>query len=433
MITTIISFAIVLGVLIFIHELGHFAVAKFVGVGVEKFSLGFGPKIFGFTRGETEYRVSILPLGGYVKMTGESVDEEVSDEDKEKSFTHKPISRRAAIVVAGPIMNLVLAFVLLPVIYMIGISVPAYLDKPAKIGYVTHDEAASKAGLQKGDTIEFLNNDRVKSWEDLITITALSPERVLAIKYRRDGSLIETTLIPEASKSGAGIGGFFPPMAPRVAVVSKGYPAEEAGIKDNDLILSIDGKEITHWAELEGMVSRSSKPLVIVIDREGARHEFEITPQFNEEREVYMIGVSRAEEMVQKRYGLFKAIGQGFKSAFVMTVKLFEIIKGLIVGKYSLKTLGGPIMIAQVAGQAAESGIVELIGLMAFLSLQLGIINLFPIPVLDGGHLVFFGIEFVRGKPLSDKVISVTQQIGVALLITLMVLVTYNDIFRIFG
>jgi regulator of sigma E protease len=430
---TILSFVIVLGVLIFIHELGHFSVAKFVGVGVEKFSLGFGPKIFGFTRGETEYRVSILPLGGYVKMTGESVDEEVSEEDKEKSFTHKSISRRAAIVVAGPIMNLVLAFALLPIIYMIGVSVPAYLDSPAQIGYVTQGEAANKAGIQKGDIVEFVNGDRIKKWEDLITITALSPDRELAIKYMRNGNLIETTITPEGSKSGAGIGGFFPPMAPRVATVSKGYPAEEVGIKGGDLILSIGGVEITHWAELEGMVSKSKEPLAVVVDRDGARHEFEITPQYNEERDLHLIGVTRSEEMVQKRYGLFKSIGQGFKSAFDMTIKLFEIIKGLIVGEYSLKTLGGPIMIAQVAGQAAESGIVELIGLMAFLSLQLGIINLFPIPVLDGGHLVFFGIEFVRGKPLSDRIIGVTQQIGIALLITLMVLVTYNDIFRIFG
>ncbi|MEE9543670.1 MAG: RIP metalloprotease RseP [Thermodesulfobacteriota bacterium] len=430
---TILSFVLVLGVLIFIHELGHFAVAKLVGVGVEKFSLGFGPKILGFTRGETEYRVSILPLGGYVKMTGESVDDEVSEEDRKKSFTHKPISRRAAIVVAGPIMNLVLAFLLLPIIYMIGVSVPAYLDSPARLGYVTVGEAASKAGLEKGDTVEFVNGDKIKKWEDLITITALSPDRVLDIKYSRGGVSFETQLTPEASKSGAGIGGFFPPMAPRVATVSKGYPAEEAGIEDGDLILSIDGAKITHWAELEGMVSKSEKPLAIVVDREGATHEFEITPQYNEEREIYLIGVSRAEEMIQKRFGLFKAVAQGFRSALEMTVKLFEIIKGLIVGQYSLKTLGGPIMIAQVAGQAAESGIVELIGLMAFLSLQLGIINLFPIPVLDGGHLVFFGIEFIRGRPLSDKVISVTQQVGIALLITLMVLVTYNDIFRILG
>ncbi len=431
--TTIISFVIVLGVLIFIHELGHFAVAKFVGVRVEKFSLGFGPKLFGFTRGETEYRVSLLPLGGFVKMTGESVDEEVSEADKEKSFTHKPISSRAAIVVAGPIMNLLLAFVLLPLIYIIGISVPAYLDSPARIGYVTSDEAASKAGLRKGDLVEFVNGDRIKKWEDLITITALSPGRELDVKYRRGGVIFETTITPEPSRSGAGIGGFFPPMLPRVAAVSRGYPAGEAGIKDGDLILSIDGVPITHWAELEAMVSKSEKPRVFVVDREGGRVEIEITPQFNEERGVYLIGVSRAEEMVQKRYGFFKSIGQGFKSGFDMTVKLFEIIKGLVVGKYSLKTLGGPIMIAQVAVQAAESGIVELIGLMAFLSLQLGIINLFPLPVLDGGHLVFFGIEFIRGRPLSDKVIGVTQQIGIALLITLMVLVTYNDIFRLIG
>ncbi len=433
MITTVISFVIVLGVLIFIHELGHFSVAKLVGVGVEKFSLGFGPKIVGFTRGETEYRISLFPLGGYVKMTGESIDDEVSEADKEKSFTHKPLSRRAAIVVAGPIMNLVLAFVLLPIIFMVGVSVPAYLDKPAQIGYVTRDEAASKAGLKKGDVVEFVNNDRVKKWEDLITIIALSPDRPLEIMYRRNGTLIDTTLTPEPSKSGAGIGGLFPPMDARIAAASKGYPAEAAGLKGGDLILSIDNEPVTHWAELEQMIHDNPGPINLVVERDGARLEFQITPTFNEERGSYLIGVSRAEDMIQKRFGFFNAIKHGFISGIDMTVKLFEIIKGLILGQYSLKTLGGPIMIAQVAGQAAESGIIALIGLMAFLSLQLGIINLFPIPVLDGGHLVFFCIEFARGKPLSERVIGVTQQIGIALLITLMVLVTYNDIFRILG
>ena len=210
MITTVISFVIVLGVLIFIHELGHFSVAKFVGVGVEKFSLGFGPKIFAFTRGETEYRLSLFPLGGYVKMTGESIEDEVSEEDKEKSFTHKPLSRRAAIVVAGPIMNLVLAFVLLPIIFMIGVSVPAYMDKTPQVGFVTRDEAASRAGIKKGDIIEYVNGNRVKNWEELMTITALSPDRPLELKIIRDGLEIDTVLTPEPSKSGAGIGGFFP-------------------------------------------------------------------------------------------------------------------------------------------------------------------------------------------------------------------------------
>jgi regulator of sigma E protease len=244
---------------------------------------------------------------------------------------------------------------------------------------------------------------------------------------------METILTPESSKSGAGIGGFFPPMSATIAAVSDGYPAEAAGLMAGDLILSIDNKPITHWAELEQMIHDNTGPIDFVVERDGKKIDFQITPKFNEERQSYLIGVSRAEDMIQKRFGFFAAIKQGVTSGIDMTVKLFEIIKGLIVGQYSLKTLGGPIMIAQVAGQAAASGVVELLGLMAFLSLQLGIINLFPIPVLDGGHLVFFGIEFVRGKPLSERVISITQQVGIALLITLMVLVTYNDIFRIIG
>ena len=431
--TTIISFVVVLGVLIFIHELGHFAIAKFAGVGVEKFSLGFGPKIIAVTKGETEYRLSALPLGGYVKMTGESVEDEVSPEDIEKSFTHKPLTSRAAIVVAGPVMNLILAFVLLPVIFMIGVNVPAYLDEKPVVGYVTSEEAAMVAGLKKGDIIESLNGSEVTNWEGLMQTINLSPERELQLKVMRDGSIVDITLIPQPAKSGAGIGGFLPPAPPTIATVSKGYPAEEAGIESGDLITAIDGVEITHWIELQSMVMASSGPMAVTLLRGVQEMTFTLTPRLNEDSGALLIGVTHAEEMVLKRYGFIKAVGHGMKRSVDMTVKLFVIIKGLLIGEYSLKTLGGPIMIAQVAGQAAQTGPAALLTLVAFLSLQLGIINLFPIPVLDGGHLVFFAIELVRGKPLSDRVMGVSQQVGFVMLITLMVLVTWNDIFRLIG
>lgn len=433
--TTLIAFIAVLGVLIFIHELGHFIVAKLGGVGVEKFSLGFGPRLAGFTRGETEYKVCVLPLGGYVKMVGESPDDEVSPELKERSFTNKPLSIRAAIVVAGSVMNLALAAVLLPLIFLIGISVPTYLDGPPVVGFVAPDEAAQKAGLRSGDLIVEANGKPVSNWEELGAHMVLNPEKAVKLKVQRDGSGVEITITPEVSEqTGAGIGGFYPPMLARIGGFSSGYPAEKAGLEVGDLIVAIDGIEIIHWAEMERIIHRSrGEEKVFTILRSGETFTVAIVPKLHEEMAIHLIGITRAEDVVFKRYGLIGAVKKGFHTATSMTSRLFMVIKGLILGDYSLKTLGGPIMIAQVAGKAAESGVTDLLYLVAFLSLQLGIINLFPIPVLDGGHLVFYGIEFVRGKPLSDSVMSVAQNIGIALLLALMVVVTFNDIARFFN
>ena len=432
--TTLISFIIVLGILIFIHELGHFALAKACGVGVEKFSLGFGPKLIGIKRGETEYRISILPLGGYVKMVGEAAGESVSDELRMKSFTHKPVWKRTLIVAAGPTMNLVLAIVLLPVIFMIGIQLPVYLEKPAEIGYVVVGEPAQKAGIQAGDTIVEFGGKEIRHWEDLLTQVAMSPSKKVELTLERGGEKIETAITPDASEeTGAGYGGMYPPMKPVIGDVASGYPAREAGIKAGDTILSIDGLAIRHWAELEDVIHKSGKKIKLHVLRDGKELTFEVMPKYNEDAKVHLIGISRQDELEVRQYGFTESVSKGVTTGVQMTGKLFVVIKGLVLGEYSLKTLGGPIMIAQVAGKAAESGISDVLSLVAFLSLQLGIINLFPIPVLDGGHIVFFGLEAIKGKPLSEKFMMVAQQVGIVLLIGLMVLVTWNDLYRIFG
>lgn len=430
--TTLISFIIVLGVLIFIHELGHFAVAKWSGVKVEKFSLGFGPKLIGIRRGETEYLISALPLGGYVKMVGEAPGEDVTEADRARSFTAKPVSTRASIVAAGPIMNLVLAVLLMPLIFLIGIKVPAYLEAPATVGYVVPDEAAAKAGIAAGDTIEKVDGQAIGDWETLLASLAMNPGKPLELTVRRGSDIYATKIVPDTSEeTGAGYGGMMPPMKPVIGAVSSGYPAAQSGVLPGDEIVSVDGSPVTHWAELEGIIHKSGGKKVFVLKRGEELITKEITPSFNEEMNVYLVGISRQEDTVTKKYGLSGSIKKGVETSIDMTARLFAVIKGLIVGDYSLKTLGGPIMIAQVAGKAAESGLTDLLSLVAFLSLQLGIINLFPIPVLDGGHITFFILEYFRGKPLSERFMGVAQQVGVALLVALMVLVTYNDIFRI--
>lgn len=433
--TTIISFIVVLGLLIFIHELGHFSLAKLSGVGVEKFSLGFGPKIVGVKWGETEYLVSLLPLGGYVKMVGESLSDEVSEEDKKRSFTHKSVGTRAAIVAAGPIFNLVLAAVLMPVIFIIGVQVPAFLDMKPVIGFVVPSEPADIAGIKRGDLVTSANGKPVENWEELTEVLALSPDREVTLTVDRRGEALTKTITPLPTReTGAGYGGMLPQMDPVIGELAPGYPAEAAGLKTGDRIISVDGIKLDHWSQLEEIIHNSEGAAkAFVIKRGDETLNFEITPKLNEEAGIYLVGISRQEDPVLRRYGVVESIVKGTETSYEMTSRLFMVLKGLVVGKYSLKTLGGPIMIAQVAGRAAKSGVSEVLSLMAFLSLQLGIINLFPIPVLDGGHIMFFGIEAVQGKPLSEKFMSIAQQIGIVLLISLMVLVTYNDLFRIFG
>jgi len=431
---TVISFVIVLGVLVFIHEFGHFCVAKLSNIKVEKFSLGFGPKLIGFKKGETEYMLSLLPLGGYVKMVGEVPGEEISEEDRQRSFTAKSPLNRAAIVAAGPVMNLILAFVLLPLIYIIGIEVPAYLERPTAVGYVFAGSPANKAGLKKGDIIKLVDGKPVPTWQDFVAVTAMNPASALRLTISREGQVVEATVNAEtSSQTGAGTVGILPPMRPIISSVNKKYPAYKAGIRAGDEILAVNGKKITHWIELESLVSKDAAAKIFTIKRGEKTFDVNIKPRASADGKRFLIGVSREEERALKKYGVGESIVKGFSSSVEMTAKLFIVIKGLVVGQYSLKTLGGPIMIAQVAGRAAHEGLSDILSLVAFLSLQLGIINLFPIPVLDGGHIMFMAVESIKGKPLSDRFMGVAQQIGIALIISLMVLVTYNDIFRIFS
>lgn len=426
--SAVLAFILVLGVLIFVHELGHFVVAKLAGVRVEIFSLGFGPRLLWFTRGETEYRICILPLGGYVKMTGESVDEEVSVEDREKSFTHKPLSKRVPIVIAGSVMNLLLAVVLFPLVYMLGLEVPAFLDSTPVISYIDVDGSAYREGLRDGDIIKAVSGAEIDSWEEFLLQMAIDPERSLELTMARGTETIEITL------AGGEYLGISPPMSPLIGNVAKDSAAERAGFMYGDTVLAIDGQTIGDWRELRDLLKDSSQQRVFVVKRDdGAEAELTVVPELDEDSGNWRIGITYLQETVFKRYTPVRAVEMGLERAYKMTVLLFEVIRGLFTGEYSMKTLGGPIMIAQVAGQAAETGTAELLLLMAFLSLQLGIINLFPIPVLDGGLLVFFAVEFVIGRPLSDRVIGVAQTIGLVLLVALMLVVTRNDILRIFG
>lgn len=354
---TVISFILVLGLLIFVHELGHFLFAKLFGVRVLKFSLGFGPKVYGRTHGETEYLISAFPLGGYVKMFGENPDEQsLSSEDRRDSFAHKSVWQRFFIVLAGPLFNLLFALVLFCGLFL-AIGVPESQDTTI-IGRVSENSPAAEAGLMAQDVIEQINGQPVTQWLDVLDSVKESGGQPLAFQIKRGEERISLVVTPAMDK-----------------------------------VKNIFGEEV-------------------------------------EQR--YMIGVVKADALVYERVGVIQSIEAAFAQTWMyISLTVMGFLK-LIQRVVPMSELGGPILIAQLAGQQLEAGWVHLVFFMGLLSVNLGILNLLPIPVLDGGHLVFLTLEALRRKPLSERVQIVAQQVGMVILGSLMLFVFYNDLVRIF-
>lgn len=343
---------VLLGILIFVHELGHFLAAKLGGVKVQKFSLGFGPRILGKTVGETEYRISSVPLGGYVKMLGEEPGEELPESEKPRAFNYQPVWKRFLIVFAGPLFNIIFAAVLFVLIFLSGV----------------------------------------------------------------------------------------PTLYPEVGEVMEGMPAEAAGLRQGDRIVRIDGRGISEWSEMTEVIhGNPGKPLDITVERGGEDLSFTITPEekpvpniFGEETKVGLIGIKPAGETFQKSFGPGEALVLGVQRTVDVSVLTVVAVVKLVQRIIPAKTIGGPIFIVQMAGEQAQEGAMNFFTFMAIISINLGIINLFPVPILDGGHVLFLGIEAVRRKPLSERTVAVAQRVGLALLLTLMAFAIYNDILRLF-
>ncbi len=441
---TIIYFIIGLGLLIFIHELGHFLVAKANGIRVERFSLGFGPRLIKFKWGETEYCISALPLGGYVKMTGQEdfEAEEPTPAYDPRAFSSKGLMARLSVVLAGPAMNLILPFILMPIVFMVGRTEPKFLhDAPVVIG-VVEESPAAQAGFQSGDQITAIDGKTVSDWNGLLRETAKPAGTSLEISYNRGSENLTQKLTLKATEKGApGLIGiepvYFIDMDPVVGEVLPGSPAAEAGIQAGDRVTAIGGQEVKDWKSMSDVVNASQgKPIEIKVLRKDQSVELKITPNFNETYQKYVIGVSKASnpDLMQKySYPLGEAITKGYHENIALFGMTFKVLKDLVTFKASYKELGGPIRIAQISAKAAERGLANFLFLLAFLSIQLGILNLLPIPVLDGGHVMFMAYEGIARKPLSMKKRLVAQQVGMFLLLTLMVLVTVNDIDAVWG
>ncbi|ADY74153.1 membrane-associated zinc metalloprotease [Desulfurobacterium thermolithotrophum DSM 11699] len=423
---TLLYFIIALGVLIFVHELGHFLAARFFKVKVETFSIGFGPKLFKFNCLDTEFTISLIPLGGYVKMSGENPDEPAKNP---YDFYAKPPWQRIIIALAGPIMNLVLAIAFFAFTFSIGRYVPTYQLEMAKVGTVLSE----KIPLKPGDVIISAGGEPVKNWKDFTQIVALNPNKDLLLKVKRNGEVLDLKVHTGVEeKNGIGTLDVVPAIKPIIGKVVSGSPAEKAGLKPGDIILSINGKDIVSWEQVVKIIGKSDgKPLKILVLRKDKRVVVSVTPQFNDKFKRYTIGIVPKMDMTFVKYPFIEAIKKGVEEFKAETSLFFAFLYKLITGQASMKSLGGPIMIAEVAGKAAEAGMSNFLYFMGFISLQLGYFNLLPLPVLDGGLILMFLIEMIRRRPLSMEFRERFQQVGFAILAFLMIIVFYNDIMRL--
>lgn len=437
---TFVYFIIALSILIVVHEWGHFIVARLSGISVEKFSIGFGPKLFGFKKGETEYKVSLLPFGGFVKMKGDEYSE-VKPGD-ETAYFNKPVLTRMRVVVAGPVMNLLLCVLLMPVVFMIGKSEPKFFQERPQVVGVREASPAAQAGVLVGDVFESVNNQKITDWREFMNEVVVSVDQDLTFEIRRGNELLKKNIRVENAPEGRGgyIGvepAFFVGNDAVLDHVSMGSPADKSGLKDKDKVVRIGDREISDWTDMVIAINDSKgEPIPVTVERDGSELAMMLTPEYNKSLSRYVMGVTkdvsiRDIPMVKVKYGFFESIKEGLKEVRELGLLTLDVLGKLVTFKLSYKMLGGPIQIAQATAAAARSGIASFFYFLSFLSLQLGILNLLPIPVLDGGHLVFFAIEGVRRKPLSEKVISVAQHVGLAFLLLLMGIVTFNDLINI--
>lgn len=437
---TILFFLIALGILIFVHEIGHFILAKRQGVKVEEFSLGFGPRIIGIKKGDTDYRISALPLGGYVKMLGEDPEEEKADDPR--SFAKKSVWQRVKIVAFGPIMNLVFSLAVMPLVFFIGRMQPVFLHEKPVIIDVRAGSPAQKANLEKGDLITAIDGAKISDWEDALNKFILAPGSRLKLTIERDRKTFEQDIeVGQMSEMKGGYVGIEPMFLSNEAVIDgvvAGGPATEAGIKKGDHVEAINGKPVSDFFDLSQKVDEiGGNEATLKIKRGDKTLAIKVTPQYNEGAKRWLIGIIKDRQsgmpMEKVRYGVIGSVAFGTKENIKLVGLTFAVLKRLFTGGLSYKVLGGPVVIAQVSAAAAASGISNFLYFLAFLSLQLSIINMLPIPVLDGGHLLFLGIEAIRRRPVSVKVRQYATQAGFFILVAFMLFVTWNDLESVFG
>lgn len=431
----LIAVAFVLGIMILVHEFGHYAAAKWFGVRVEVFSIGFGKRLFGFRRGDTDYRISALPLGGYVKMSGENPMDKATGDPAE--FTSHPRWQRFIIAFAGPFMNIVLAVALLTGVFMFHYEHPIWLDQPATVGWVLEDSAASRAGLQVGDRIVRIENTQNPTWEDVLLKGFINPGQAVSIAVQRGDQIISTSVTPErVGPQEIGDIGLVPAQPNRITAISKDMPAYQAGIRLGDEIVAVDGTTVRSIPGMANLLQKNGdKQVEITVVRSGQEMKFQLTPRLDatggEKR--YRIGIQADPTHVDK-LPFVQAFRQSIATNKRYSFLIIELVQKLIQRKVPLKQVDGPLSIMRASGEAArEEGWTPLLKLMAIISLNLGVFNLFPIPIMDGGVILLLAIEGLMRRDISMKIKERIYQAAFVFLIIFAAVVIYNDITKLPG
>lgn len=417
------AFMIALGIIIFVHEAGHLIVAKAFGMKVLAFSLGFGKRLFGFRRGETEYKVALIPLGGYVQLGGEDPSE-VSDDPRE--FLNRPRWQRVLVFLAGPAMNVILAILLIAIVFMAGIEISALPNNPPIVGTVIEGSPGEEAGLLPGDEILSLSGKKISRWDEIQFAILTSPETAIPMLVERDGDERQVVLTPSrVPKYEFGDAGIFPKMLPRVSEVLVDSPAEAAGFATGDQMRALNGRPLLSGEEFVSLIEKNAgQEVVVEVLRDDRPIDLLVTPR--DEGGVGRIGVRLG---YFQKFGPARALVESVRFNMQITRQTFMVLGKILSGQLAAKSaLSGPIEIAALSGAAARSGLKDLIRLMGLLSISIAILNLLPIPVLDGGQIFILAIESTRRRDLSFKVKERINQVGTLMIIALMVMVLYFDL-----
>jgi regulator of sigma E protease len=433
--TSVVAVIGVLGFMILIHEFGHYAVAKLLGVRVEQFAIGFGKRLIGFRRGETDYRINAIPLGGYVKMSGENPMDQRTDDPRE--FMNHSRWHRFLIAIAGPAMNILLAIFLLTTVYMVHYEYPVYLDKPAVLDGVKPGSAAAQAGLQAGDRIVKVDNIENPTWEQLEPRVWLSPNQPLTVTVQRGNQVFDKTIVPKpVTSSEVGSAGWYAENSVVVGRVEPQLPAAKAGIKENDQIVALNGQPV-HSLEtvIDSLQQTKDKPVDLTVLRGGETLHFTMSPILSKTEDPkenrYRLGFSNKGEVKVTTLPFAKALNLSLERNRQYSLMILELAKKLVQRKISLRAVSGPIGIAQEAGYAAQQkGWTPLMELTAGISLNLGIFNLLPIPILDGGVILFLLIEGLMRRDISMNIKERVYQAAFVFLVLFAVMVIYNDLMK---